>query len=154
MWVKNILMKNMIKSIMMRFAMLHAERHPKVQSISACKALWFPSFCWPGGSWGHLRHAKVVPCLLLYVRQTWPKVFPRITMWAYFSSSEWKCFWWWFLAEAGWASITQLCVSESLFVLVPAQSSGVNGTTKTKLFLQGTSELHNEAVTVARMGPA
>lgn len=52
------------------------------------------------------------------------------------------------------ACTTQLCVSGSLFVLVPAQSSRVNGTTKTKLFLQGTSKLHNEAVTVARMGPA
>lgn len=34
-----------------------------------------------------------------------------------------------------------------------AQTRRVNGTIKTKLILQDTSKLHNEAVTVARMGP-
>lgn len=49
-------------------------------------------------------------------------------------------------------SVTQSCVSGRLFVLVPAQSGRVNGTTEPKLFLQGTSKLQWEAVIAAQTG--
>lgn len=63
-----------LKSITMRIAKLQKVvlkfRAPPVRQHDLL------AFADPSGSWGHLRHAKVVPCFLLYVRQTWPKGFP------------------------------------------------------------------------------
>lgn len=51
-------------------------------------------------------------------------------------------------------SVTQSCILGKLFILVPAQSSRVNGTTEPKLFLQGLSRLQWEAVIAAWAGLA